>query len=109
MDSSSALDRIFELAGVSVPVGYQIAFAPVRAIYRVLGAERMASVEFIIDAVAVAANSGASFSALAPVAASALAGGAWLATRTRAVCQWTSEPKRDGHSPDAMSIHHALG
>jgi len=83
--SSSALDRIFELVGVSVPDGYQTAFAPVRALYRVLGAERMASAEFIIDAVAVAANSGTSFSALAPVAASALAGGAWLATRTRAV------------------------
>jgi hypothetical protein len=45
----------------------------------------MASVEFIIDAVAVAGNAGTSFSALAPVAASALAGCAWLATRTRAV------------------------
>ncbi len=83
--SSSALDRIFELAGVSVPVGYQTAFAPVRALFRVLGAERMASADFIIDAVAIAANSGTSFSALAPVAASALAGGSWLATRTRAV------------------------
>ncbi len=83
--SSWILDRIFELAGVSVPDGYQIAFAPVRALYRVLGAERMASVEFIIDAVAVAGNAGTSFSALAPVAASALAGCAWLATRTRAV------------------------
>jgi hypothetical protein len=57
----------------------------VRALFRVLGAERMASAEFIIDAVAAAANSGTSFSALAPVAASALAGGAWLATRTRTV------------------------
>ena len=83
--SSSALDGVFRLMGVSVPDGYQIAFAPVRAMYRALGAERMASVEFIIDAVAVAANSGTSFSALAPVAASALAGCAWLATRTRAV------------------------
>ena len=83
--SSSALDGVFRLMGVSVPVGYQTVFAPVRALYRVLGAERMASAEFIIDAVAVAANSGTLFSALAPVAASALAGGAWLVTRTRAV------------------------
>jgi hypothetical protein len=53
----------------------------------------MASVEFIIDAVAVAANSGTSFSSLAPVAASALAGGAWLATRTRAVCRGLARPR----------------
>jgi hypothetical protein len=81
--SSSALDGLFELAGVSIPRGYQAAFAPVRALYRALGADRMAAVEFIIDAVAVAANSGTSFSALAPVAASAVAGGAWLAARKR--------------------------
>jgi len=83
--SSWALDGLFELTGISVPDGYQAAFAPVRAMYRVLGADRMAAIEFIIDAVAEAGNTGTLFSSLAPVAASALAGGAWLATRSRAV------------------------
>jgi hypothetical protein len=81
--SSSALDGIFELMGISIPGGYQAAFAPVRALYRALGADRMAAIEFIIDAGADAVNKGTLFSALAPVAASVVAGGAWLAARKR--------------------------
>jgi hypothetical protein len=81
--SSSALDGVFRLMGVSIPDGYQAAFAPLRTMYRALGADRMASIEFIVDAVASAANTGTLLSALGPVA-SAVAGGAWLAARMRA-------------------------
>jgi hedgehog protein len=80
--SSSALDGAFRLTGVSVPDGYQAAFAPLRAMYRVIGADRMASIEFIIDAVASAANTGTLLSVMGPVA-SAVAGGAWLAAPRR--------------------------
>jgi hypothetical protein len=69
--SSSALDGVFRLMGVSVPDGYQAVFAPLRAMYRALGADRMASIEFIIDAVASAINTGTLLSALGPVASAA--------------------------------------
>ena len=78
--SSSALDGAFRRMGVSVPDGYQAAFAPLRAMYRALGADRMAAIEFIIDAAANAANTGTLLFALGPVA-SAVARGAWLAWR----------------------------
>ena len=56
--SSSALDGVFIWLGVPIAEGYQLAFAPIRALYRLLGPERMASLEFVIDAVADACNRG---------------------------------------------------
>ena len=56
--SSSALDGVFIWLGIPIVEGYQVAFAPIRALYRLLGPERMASLEFVIDAVAEACNSG---------------------------------------------------
>jgi len=56
--SSSALDGVFTWLGVPIEEGYQLAFAPIRALYRLLGPERMASLEFVIDAVAEACNNG---------------------------------------------------
>jgi len=55
--SSSALDGLFSLLGVPISHGYQLVFAPIRALYRFLGPARMASMEFVIDAVAGAVNS----------------------------------------------------
>ena len=54
--SSSALDGLFAALGVSIPDGYQAAFAPLRALYRLVGARRFASLEYIIDAVAEVVN-----------------------------------------------------
>jgi hypothetical protein len=54
--SSFALDGLFSLLGVPIAHGYQLVFAPIRALYRFLGPVRMASMEFIIDAVAEAIN-----------------------------------------------------
>lgn len=56
--SSSALDWVFHCLGMSIPEGYQALFAPVRGVYWVLGHERMASLEWIIDAVAGVMNHG---------------------------------------------------
>jgi hypothetical protein len=56
--SSWALDGVFTWLGVPIAEGYQAAFAPIRALYRLLGPERMASLEFVIDAVADAGNRG---------------------------------------------------
>jgi hypothetical protein len=52
--SSFAVDGLFSLLGVPLPDGYQFVFAPIRALFRFLGPARMASVEFVIDAVAEA-------------------------------------------------------
>jgi hypothetical protein len=81
--SSSALDGVFRLMGVSVPDGYQAVFAPLRAMYRALGADRMAAIEFIIDAAANAANKGTQLSGRGPTVASTVAGSAWLAAPRR--------------------------
>ena len=56
--SSSALDGVFTWVGVPIAEGYQVAFTPIRALYRLLGPERMSSLEFVIDAVADAGNRG---------------------------------------------------
>jgi hypothetical protein len=83
--SSWVLDGAFAALGVSVPAGYQAAFAPLRALYRLLGARRMASVEFIIDAVATAGNNHTAGVTLAPAATAtcALAAAAALLTWRR--------------------------
>jgi hypothetical protein len=54
--SSFALDGLFSLLGVPIAHGYQLVFVPIRVLYRFLGPVRMASMEFIIDAVAEAIN-----------------------------------------------------
>jgi hypothetical protein len=56
--SSSALDGVFTWVGVPIAEGYQLTFTPIRALYRLLGPERMSSLEFVIDAVAEAGNKG---------------------------------------------------
>lgn len=54
--SSSALDQFFDAFGIPLPLGYQALFAPVRLLYRSLGARKMASLEWIIDGVASVMN-----------------------------------------------------
>lgn len=54
--SSSALDWVPKAVGVSNPTGYQALFAPIRAVYRLIGREQMASFELIIDMVADVMN-----------------------------------------------------
>jgi Hint module len=56
--SSWALDGVFYWLGIPIADGYQAVFAPIRALYRLVGPARMASVEFIIDAVADVGNKG---------------------------------------------------
>jgi hypothetical protein len=85
--SSWVLDGAFAALGVSIPAGYQAAFAPIRALYRLLGARRMRALEFIIDAVATAGNNHATGAVLAPLAAStcALGAAAWVAAARRSM------------------------
>jgi desert hedgehog protein len=56
--SSWVFDTLFELLNVNRASGYQTLFAPIRFIYKVVGPKRFASVEFVIDAVAVATVEG---------------------------------------------------
>jgi len=52
--SAWSLDGLFKAMGIHAATGYQTAFAPIRAVYRMIGAERMLRIEFFIDAVATA-------------------------------------------------------
>ena len=50
--SSWILDGLFKMMGVSLSSGYQAVFAPIRAVYSLIGAKRMTYIEFVIDLVA---------------------------------------------------------
>jgi hypothetical protein len=54
--SSSALDPLFHALGISIPAGYQAAFAPLRLLYRMLGAGFMRWAHPVIDYAAAFAN-----------------------------------------------------
>ena len=54
--STWALEVVFEVLGVPLPVGYQALFAPVRGMYKALGASSQRRMEWIINAVAEAGN-----------------------------------------------------
>lgn len=56
--SSSMLDGIFHKFGIPLPTGYQIAFAPIRLLYNILGPRMILRLEWIIDAAADMCNSG---------------------------------------------------
>lgn len=81
--SSSALDWVFRWLGMSIPDGYQTLFAPIRGAYWMLGHERMASLEWIIDAGADLMNSGAG-----PYPLSVIAYVAMLGATAVAVTRW---------------------
>lgn len=54
--SSWVLDGAFHALGISIPTGYQTVFAPLRAVYRLLGPQGFSFVEPIVDAVAAWGN-----------------------------------------------------
>lgn len=54
--SSSAFDQLFNALGITLPFGYQTLFTPVRLLYTSLGAQKMASLEWIIDGAASVMN-----------------------------------------------------
>ncbi len=54
--SSSRLDGFFAFIGIDIPIGYQMAFSPIRMLYRVLGASQMRKLHWIVDIVANTAN-----------------------------------------------------
>jgi hypothetical protein len=82
--SSSFLDGAFAALNIPLPTGYQALYAPVRALYRLLGARRMTALGPVVDAVVDASNRGAA-AVLAPLAASTCALGAatWVAAARR--------------------------
>jgi hypothetical protein len=82
--SSSFLDGAFAALNIPYPAGYQALLAPMRALYRLLGARRMAALGPVVDALVEAANGGAA-AVLAPLAAStcALGAAAWVVARKR--------------------------
>jgi hypothetical protein len=84
--SSSFMDVAFAALGVPLPAGYQAMYAPVRALYRVLGARAMAALDPVVDAAVAASNRGAA-AVLAPLVAStcAVSAAAWLAAAKRIV------------------------
>jgi hypothetical protein len=63
--SSSALDGVFEALGISIPSGYQAVFAPLRLLYRALGADFMRWAHPLVDYVASFANGERNFPAAA--------------------------------------------
>jgi hypothetical protein len=83
--SAVKLNGVLALLGVPVPVGYQAALAPLRALYRLLGARGMAKMSPIIESVLNACSSSGPVVVLARATASAcaLAAGASLAARKR--------------------------
>jgi len=88
--SSSALDGMFEAVGIAIPTGYQALFAPLRVLYRILGAKRMASFDFVFEAGAAVMNGGdITFATVMPtcstigkVGAVLVAGTAWVLTQS---------------------------
>ena len=54
--SSSALDALFNALGVSIPTGYQTVLAPIRSIYKFMGATAFQRLEFVIDICAIPMN-----------------------------------------------------
>ena len=85
--SAVKLNSVFALLGVPAPAGYQAALAPLRALYRLLGARGMAKLSPIIESVLNACSISGPVAVLARATASAcaLAGGASLAARKRVV------------------------
>ena len=84
--SSSFMDGVFAALNIPLPAGYQAMYAPVRALYRLLGARRMAALDPIVDAVVAASNQGPA-AVLAPFVAStcAVTAAAWMAAAKRIV------------------------
>jgi hypothetical protein len=80
------MDGAFAALNIPLPAGYQALLAPMRALYRLLGARRMAALGPVADALVEAANGGAA-AVLAPLAAStcALGAAAWVAAARRSV------------------------
>jgi hypothetical protein len=54
--SSSVLDPLFHALGIFIPAGYQAAFAPLRLLYRLLGADYVRWVHPAIDLFAAVSN-----------------------------------------------------
>ena len=71
--SGSALDGVFKALHISIPVGYQALFAPVRTLYRTVGPESMRMLEPIVESVAVVMNGKASIARTVGLTAGAVA------------------------------------
>ena len=84
--SRSALDEAFERLGISIPVGYQRLFAPLRVLYRLLGPGNFSKLESLIDSVASMMNG----EVQRPCHATVLVGSFFAA----AVIGWLAKPRR---------------
>eukprot|EP00889_Picochlorum_renovo_P006866 jgi/Picre1/33896/NNA_001375.t1 len=49
--SSFILDKLFNRMGISIPAGYQAVFAPLRVIFKAVGAKAFQHIQFLIDAI----------------------------------------------------------
>ncbi|KAI8109752.1 hypothetical protein M9434_001031 [Picochlorum sp. BPE23] len=49
--SSFILDNLFNRMGISIPAGYQAVFAPLRVIFKAVGAKAFQHIQFLIDAI----------------------------------------------------------
>jgi hypothetical protein len=49
--SSFILDNLFNRMGISIPAGYQAVFAPLRVIFKAVGAKAFQHIQFLVDAI----------------------------------------------------------
>ena len=49
--SSFVLDNLFNRMGISIPAGYQAVFAPLRFIFKAVGAKAFMHIQFLVDAI----------------------------------------------------------